>query len=397
MNQSREKISADFLDGFIVIDKPKGPTSHQIDYWVRSILGIEKVAHVGTLDPSATGVLVMALGKAVKLVEIAHEMPKEYIGVMFTHEDVNEDDVKGVMKEFTGEIYQIPPVRSAVSRSLRTRWIYELEIIEKKGRDILFRVKSESGTYVRTLCTDMGYVLGTGAQLMDLRRTVSGIFTEKDSVTLQDLSDAMKIADEGDSSVLRKIVFPMDYLFRDYGKIVVKTSAIQNIAHGSDLFPGGIKAIIGTPIRGDRVVAISETNEILASGKMLVSHDRITDTKVVDFDRVMLDPKPKRVNFISKVQEKPAKAVRKFTIPEEKRNRVDRSDDRKFRESNKKVVRGDKERKRDMGLQRSQDKFHRDFRRPEKGRDSRNRNDKGEKRTFPARPPYGVRKKKNKR
>ncbi|MHB8562261.1 MAG: RNA-guided pseudouridylation complex pseudouridine synthase subunit Cbf5, partial [Thermoplasmataceae archaeon] len=302
-----------------------------------------------------------------------------------------------VMKEFTGEIYQIPPVRSAVSRSLRTRWIYELEIIEKKGRDILFRVKSESGTYVRTLCTDMGYVLGTGAQLMDLRRTVSGIFTEKDSVTLQDLSDAMKIADEGDSSVLRKIVFPMDYLFRDYGKIVVKTSAIQNIAHGSDLFPGGIKAIIGTPIRGDRVVAISETNEILASGKMLVSHDRITDTKVVDFDRVMLDPKPKRVNFISKVQEKPAKAVRKFTIPEEKRNRVDRSDDRKFRESNKKVVRGDKERKRDMGLQRSQDKFHRDFRRPEKGRDSHNRNDKGEKRTFPARPPYGIRKKKNKR
>ena len=397
MNRSREKTSADFLEGFVIIDKPKGPTSHQIDYWVRSILGIEKVAHVGTLDPSATGVLVMALGKAVKLVEIAHEMPKEYVGVMFTHEDVSEEKVREVMEEFTGEIYQIPPVRSAVSRNLRTRWIYCLEIIEKKGRDILFRVRSESGTYVRTLCTDMGYVLGTGAQLMDLRRTVSGIFTEKDAVTLQDLSDAMKLAEDGDSSALRKMVFPMDYLFRDYGKIVVKASAIQNIAHGSDLFPGGIKAIIGTPLRGDRVVAISETNEILASGKMLVSYAQITDTKVVDFDRVMLDPNPKRVNFISGSVEKPARAVRKITKPEQRKNRVDRSDDSRFRENNKKVVRGDKERKRDMGLQRPQDKFHRDFRRPEKGRDSRNRNDKGEKRTFPARPPYGIRKKKNKR
>lgn len=397
MNRSREKISADFLEGFIVIDKPKGPTSHQIDYWVRSILGIDKVAHVGTLDPSATGVLVMALGKAVKLVEIAHEMPKEYIGVMFTHDDVGYDEVRMVMDEFTGEIYQVPPVRSAVSRSLRTRWIYELEIIEKKGRDILFRVKSESGTYIRTLCTDMGYVLGTGAQLMDLRRTVSGIFTEKDAITLQDLSDAVKIADEGNSSVLRKIIFPADYLFRDYGKIVVKASAIQNIAHGSDLFPGGIKAIIGTPVRGDRVVALSETNEILASGKMLVSNDRITDTKVVDFDRVMIDPKPKRVNFISKFPEKPAAVVRKFAPPEVKNRRVDRSDERKFRENNKKVVRGDKERKRDMGVQRPKDKFHRDFRRPEKGRDSRDRNDKGKGGTFPPRPSYGVRKKKNKR
>ena len=397
MNRSREKTSADFFDGFVIIDKPKGPTSHQIDYWVRSIMGIEKVAHVGTLDPSATGVLVMALGRAVKLVEIAHEMPKEYVGVMFTHEDVSEEKVREVMEEFTGEIYQIPPVRSAVSRNLRTRWIYGLEIMEKKGRDILFRVRSESGTYVRTLCTDMGYVLGTGAQLMDLRRTVSGIFTEKDAVTLQDLSDAMKLAEDGDSSALRKMVFPMEYLFRDYGKIVVKTSAMQNIAHGSDLFPGGIKAIIGTPLRGDRVVAISETNEILASGKMLVSYSQITDTKVVDFDRVLLDPNPKRVNFISGSEEKPTREVRKITKPEQSRKRVDRTDDGRFRENNKKMVRRDKERKRDMGIQRPQDKFHRDFRRPEKGRDSRNRNDKGEKRTFPARPPYGVRKKKNKR
>ncbi|WP_393971004.1 RNA-guided pseudouridylation complex pseudouridine synthase subunit Cbf5 [Oxyplasma meridianum] len=397
MNRSKEKTSADFLEGFIVIDKPKGPTSHQIDYWVRSILGIEKVAHIGTLDPSATGVLVMALGRAVKLVEIAHEMPKEYVGVMFIHEDVGEEKVRKVMEEFTGEIYQIPPVRSAVSRNLRTRWIYSLEIIEKKGRDILFRVRSESGTYVRTLCTDMGYVLGTGGQLMDLRRTASGIFSEKDAVTLQDLSDAMKLAEEGENSALRKIVFPMDYLFRDYGKIVVKASAIQNIAHGSDLFPGGIKAIIGTPLRGDRVVAISDTNEILASGKMLVSYSQITDTKVVDFDRVMLDPNPKKVNFISGSVEKPARLTGKVTKPEQRKNRVDRSDDSKFREDNKKVVRRDKERKRDMGLQRPQNKFHRDFRRPEKGRDSRKGNDKGEKRAFPARSPYGVRKKKNKR
>ena len=70
---------------FICIDKPSGPTSHQVDYWVRQLTGIEKVGHIGTLDPQATGVLVMALGKAVKSIEIAHEQPKEYIGAMKLH------------------------------------------------------------------------------------------------------------------------------------------------------------------------------------------------------------------------------------------------------------------------------------------------------------------------
>ncbi|MEM0158607.1 MAG: RNA-guided pseudouridylation complex pseudouridine synthase subunit Cbf5 [Thermoplasmataceae archaeon] len=282
------------IDGFVIIDKPKGPTSHQVDHWVRQITGIDKVGHIGTLDPNASGVLVMALGKATKLIDIIHEMPKEYIAVLRLYCDVPSDKLDWAFSEFRGDIFQIPPMRSAVARTLRIRKIYDLSIIERQDRLVLFHVKCESGTYIRTLCTDLGYALGCGGQMADLRRTKTGPFGENDIVTLQELSDAFALAKTGDSSLLIKIIKGMDYPFRDLPKIVVKKSALDNIAHGSDLFPGGISAVIGNPTKGSRVAVYDQDNNLIGTGKMVVSYNEIRDLKVVDFDRVLIEPKTSR-------------------------------------------------------------------------------------------------------
>ncbi|MCW6168828.1 MAG: RNA-guided pseudouridylation complex pseudouridine synthase subunit Cbf5 [Thermoplasmatales archaeon] len=277
------------LNGFIVIDKPKGPTSHQVDYWVRQILGVNDVGHIGTLDPEVTGVLVMAIGKATKLIDVAHEQPKEYVSVMRLYTDVPHDLLDKVFEQYHGPIYQLPPVKSAVARNLRVRTIYDLDIMETNGRLVLFRVKCESGTYIRTLCQDLGLTLGCGAQMADLRRTSTGVFKEEDAVTLQYLKDSLTLKNSGNTKFFDKIFLPLDYLFKDYPKVIVKKSSIWNIAHGSDLYPGGIKAILGKPLKGDRVAVMSENNELLGTGHMLVSYDAIRDLKVVDFDRIIVE------------------------------------------------------------------------------------------------------------
>lgn len=307
MTNSLTETGAEELDGFVIIDKPKGPTSHQVDYWIREILGVERVGHIGTLDPNVSGVLVMAIGKATKLIDVAHESPKEYVGVMRVYADVTEDQVRETFREFTTEIYQIPPMRSAVARSLRKRRIHSLELLEMEGRLILFKVKSDSGTYIRTLCTDIGYAMGPGAQMSELRRISTGPFREEGTCTLQDLKDAVKLKKDGNERLFRKIFLMPDFLFRDYPKVVVKASAIENIAHGSDLFPGGIVAVIGNPLRGDRVCVVTEQNELVGTGIMLVSADNISDLKVVDFDRVFVEPKIKRktAKEAKKPEEKP--------------------------------------------------------------------------------------------
>ncbi|MGC8608259.1 MAG: RNA-guided pseudouridylation complex pseudouridine synthase subunit Cbf5 [Thermoplasmata archaeon] len=275
------------MDGFIVLDKPQGPTSHQVDYWVKQLLGTDKVGHVGTLDPNVTGVLVMAVGKATKLIDVAHESPKEYVCVMRFYADISEEKVRDLFHMFTGKIYQLPPVRSAVARSMRIKEIYDLQMIEKRDRMVLFRVRCESGTYIRTLCTDIGYVAGTGAQMVDLRRTVTGPFVEDNAITLQELTAAVEIAKTGNDRILRSFILDVSYLFRNYPKVIAKKSSIKNISHGSDLYAGGVKAIIGSFIKGDRVCVLSEDNDVLGTGKAMCDSANMI-SKVVDFDRIIV-------------------------------------------------------------------------------------------------------------
>ncbi len=280
------------LNGFLVIDKPKGPSSHQLDFWIKQMFPGTKVGHIGTLDPMATGVLVMALGRAVKLIDVAHEFPKEYVGNMLLHGEVSDKELSAAFLKFQGPVYQLPPLRSAVARNVRIREIYSSEIIERNGKSVLFRVKCESGTYIRTYCTDIGSYLGAGAQLIDLRRTRTGDFTEDQLVTMQDVEIASEFYRNGNGSMIAAMVIPIEFLFRKTPKVVVKESAISNISRGADLYPGGIRAITGNPARGERILAVSESNDIIGTGKLLVSPSEISDLKVVDFDRILIDQIP---------------------------------------------------------------------------------------------------------
>src|SRR3989338_6108317 len=146
--------------GIVNIDKLKGPTSHEVADDVQKILHIKKAGHSGTLDPAVTGVQPVALEKASRITFFLLTAPKEYVGIMHLHKDVEEAALREAIKKFTGKIQQLPPVKSAVKRVERTREIYEFEILEIKNRDVLFRVKCQAGTYIRKICSDMGKELG---------------------------------------------------------------------------------------------------------------------------------------------------------------------------------------------------------------------------------------------
>src|SRR5437667_268846 len=142
--------------GVAIVDKPAGPTSHQVSAWVRDMFGVPKAGHSGTLDPRVTGVLPVALADATRAVEAVLAGDKEYVGVMQLHQDVDERRVRSMMGRFVGEIFQVPPIRSAVKREQRTRHVYELEPLEVEGRNVLFRARCESGTYTRPPSADVG-------------------------------------------------------------------------------------------------------------------------------------------------------------------------------------------------------------------------------------------------
>lgn len=228
--------------GVINLDKPSGPTSHEIDSWVRRILNVEKTGHGGTLDPKVTGVLPIGIDSATRVIQLLLAAPKEYVCLMTLHQDVSEDSIRSIFNEFRGKIYQTPPVKSAVKRELRVRTIYYADILEIDGRDVLFKIGCEAGTYVRTYCHDIGEALGTGAHMAELRRTQVGSFTENNNlITLQDLTDAYYYWDkENDESYLREYILPMETATEHLPKVFIRDSAVDAICHGADLAAGGI-------------------------------------------------------------------------------------------------------------------------------------------------------------
>ncbi|MCK5216185.1 MAG: RNA-guided pseudouridylation complex pseudouridine synthase subunit Cbf5, partial [Methanosarcinales archaeon] len=140
--------------GVINLDKPSGPTSHEVVSWVKKILNIPKAGHGGTLDPKVTGLLPVMLGDATKSVGSLMKAGKEYICLMRLHSIVKKTAIERIASEFTGPIYQRPPIKSAIKRELRIRTIYYLDIMEIEGSSVLMRVGCESGTYIRKLCHD---------------------------------------------------------------------------------------------------------------------------------------------------------------------------------------------------------------------------------------------------
>lgn len=162
--------------GVVNLDKPRGPTSHEVTAWVKDILELSRAGHSGSLDPGVTGVQPIMLGKATKAVSALRLSGKEYVCLMRLHEPAPEKRVRSICKQFTGPIFQMPPIVSAVKREVRVRMIYYLEVIEVQDKSVLMRVGCEAGTYLRKLCHDIGTALGTGAHMQQLRRTKTGPF-----------------------------------------------------------------------------------------------------------------------------------------------------------------------------------------------------------------------------
>ena len=279
----------------INLDKPSGPTSHEIDAWVKKILNCNKSGHGGTLDPKVTGVLPVGIDDATRAIQLLLTAPKEYVCLMTLHDTVNEDKIREVFKEFTGKIYQLPPVKSAVKRELRTRNIYYSTIYEIKGRDVLFRIGCEAGTYVRTYCHNIGEALGVGAHMAELRRTQVGSFNEKNHlVTLQDVTDAYHFwKEDGDESFLREVLLPMERAADYLPKVIIKDSAVDAICHGADLASGGIAKLSDNIQINDFVAIESLKGELVTAGNALFNTDEILSANsgfVVKTSKVFMKP-----------------------------------------------------------------------------------------------------------
>lgn len=280
--------------GFIPLDKPRGPSSHEVVAWVRKMLQIEKAGHSGTLDPPVSGVLPIALGNATKALGLFLLGPKEYITVVRLHNDVQEQKILDVFKEFTGTIYQRPPQRSSVKRVTRTKRIYQINLIEKLGRLIVVKVACEAGTYIRKLVYDIGEVLGVGATMVELRRTrVFNIDEEQGLVRLHDLSAAIhKWKNENNEELIRKLVQPIENVLTPFKKVLIKDSAVDAVCHGAQVAIPGIVKLSSNIVKGDLVVILTLKGELVALGKALLSANEIEELVkgfAVKIERVVMD------------------------------------------------------------------------------------------------------------
>ena len=268
-------------NGIIVIDKPAGWTSMDVCAKLRGMFHEKRVGHAGTLDPMATGVLPVFLGRATRAVEFAADSDKEYIaglklGVVTNTQDttgevleerpvdVTRDQLLAALARFTGDIQQLPPMYSAikiggkklyelarkgkeVERKPRPVTIHALDVLDEappEGADWLVRVACSKGTYVRTLCHDIGQALGCGACMASLRRVKAAGFTLKDAVTLKAVQEAVDRG-EGDSLLL-----PVDAYFAGVPMLVLKTDrAEKKIRNGAALnardLPDGAYRVYG--------------------------------------------------------------------------------------------------------------------------------------------------------
>jgi H/ACA ribonucleoprotein complex subunit 4 len=290
-------------NSIVVIDKPMGPTSHQLAAWVRDMLGVEKTGHGGTLDPRATGVLPVGIGNSVRAMDFIHEAGKRYVGVMRLHGEVDDASLQRTAQEFTGELFQTPPVRSAVKRVLRIRNVYVLNILERSDRDVLIDVTCEGGTYIRSLCVDIGDALGIGAHLQDLRRIEAGPFKESEAIGLHTLKDAIEFHRSGDPKELRRILSPIERVFDDWKRIIAKDSAVDALCHGAPLAVPGVVELTKDIALNDRIAIYTSKGEVVAVGRSSMTADEMVASKdgvAAKLERVFMEPGTYPRSWLSK-------------------------------------------------------------------------------------------------
>lgn len=274
--------------GVINLDKPSGPTSHEVVSWIKDMLGLRKAGQGGTLDPKVTGVLPITLEESTKIARAFLLAGKEYVCLMRLHDDAEKNRIKRILKEFTCEIYQRPPVKSAVKRRLRTRTIYYMDLLEIDGRDALFKVGCEAGTYIRKLCYDIGEIVGCGAQMLELRRTKSGSFTEESMVTLHDVIDAYAFFKEDETDkYLKEAILPVERAIDFLPGVIARDSAVDAICHGADLAVPGISKLDADINIGDLIAIFTLKEELVGIGKAVMD----TKTMLVEDSGIAINTK----------------------------------------------------------------------------------------------------------
>jgi H/ACA ribonucleoprotein complex subunit 4 len=278
-----ERTAQDYIRyGVINLDKPAGPTSHEVAAWTKKILKLTRIGHGGTLDPKVTGVLPITLEYSTKIVQALLYSGKEYVCVMKLHGDAEEWQIRKVLKEFEDTIYQRPPLRSSVKRQLRTRRIYYTEFIEKKERNVLFKVGCEAGTYIRKLCYDIGEILSCGAHMQELRRTRAGPFTENSNtkVTLHDVAYWFaEWQEKKEPALLHNFIQPMENALDLLPKIIVRDSAVDALCHGANLTAPGVLAVESGITEGSVTAILTLKGEAVALAKTLLSTEEILNLK----------------------------------------------------------------------------------------------------------------------
>lgn len=290
-----QRTMAELLDmGVINVDKPKGPTSHQVSAYVQQILEISKSGHGGTLDPGVTGCLPVALGKGTRIVQALLPAGKEYVMIMHLHKEVEESKLRDVINSFIGKIKQLPPIKSAVKREWRIRKIYYIEVIEVDGQDVLMKVGCQAGTYMRKLATDIGFKLGTGAHMAELRRTKAGPFNESTITTLQDLTDAYWVyKHEQKEGLLKKMILPIEFAVSHLGKVWICDSCVDTLCHGANLNAPGIAKVESEIQQGELVAMMTLKDELICLGiSQAASHSMVKAQRglMVNVTKVFMDP-----------------------------------------------------------------------------------------------------------
>ncbi len=280
---NQEDLSSS-VSGVLVIDKPVGLTSHEVVQIIRRGTNIRRAGHTGTLDPRASGVLVVLIGPAVRLSEYVSASDKRYQAViqLGTSTDtydadgqilatnlvnISEDEFEEALQSFVGEIEQVPPPYSAVKVKGRKAYdmarkgedvdlaprkitVYSLELLEWAPPEVVIDVYCSSGTYIRSLANDLGKMLGCGAHLVGLRRTKSGRFTLRDAAPLRKLREAF------DNGTWYQYLIPAAEALSDWPAIELSQEKIEAVRHGHRV---PAEAGIGKMARG-----ISEQGELVA-------------------------------------------------------------------------------------------------------------------------------------
>ncbi|MFA5796781.1 MAG: RNA-guided pseudouridylation complex pseudouridine synthase subunit Cbf5 [Candidatus Woesearchaeota archaeon] len=290
-----ERTIKEMLEYAIInIDKPAGPTSHQISGYTRDIVNAEKAGHSGTLDPGVTGVLPIGINHATRIMQWLLTAGKEYVCLMHIHSDIPKEKIIYEMKKFTGKLMQLPPVKSAVKRELRERNVYYIEVLDVDGRDVLFRMGCQAGTYVRKWVHDFGQFIDTNAHMVELRRTKAGPFTEENLVDMLALKDAYYYYEsEGNEEPLKKMLITPEFAVSHLKPIYVMDTTVNSLCHGAMLKIPGIVKFEKSIEKGEKIAVFTLKDELILIGTAVMDGSDIAKNDrgmCVKTEQVFMEP-----------------------------------------------------------------------------------------------------------